>query len=78
MTQAIACNKDTVPSAAVQAPTAAAPLTTTLYDVVAAVQDLLGPEQDDMVVATVMALLQSGHVTRSRVDTALWPLTRAS
>lgn len=42
---------------------ASAPLTMTLYDLVAAVQDILGPERDDQVVATVSAVLRAGHVT---------------
>ena len=38
-------------------------LTTTLYDVIAAIQDELSPDDDTLVVATVMHLLQSGRLT---------------
>ena len=55
---------------------------TTLYDLVAAVQDSVGPEHDDLVVATVVSLLRAGHVTWGRARTAppllLRRLTRAS
>ena len=38
-------------------------LTTTLYDVIAAIQDELSPDDDTLVVATVVHLLQSGRLT---------------
>src|SRR2546428_11167444 len=38
-------------------------LTTTLYDVLAAIQDGLSPDDDALVVATVMHLLQSRRLT---------------
>jgi hypothetical protein len=38
-------------------------LITTLYDVIAAVQDGLGPDDDALVMATVMHLLRSGRLT---------------
>jgi hypothetical protein len=38
-------------------------LTTTLYDVIAAIQDELSPDDDELVVATVVHLLQSGRLT---------------
>src|SRR6266704_1030788 len=38
-------------------------LTTTLYELLAAIQDVVGPEGDALVVATVRHLLQSGQLT---------------
>jgi hypothetical protein len=38
-------------------------LITTLYDVIAAIQDRLSPDDDALVVATVVYLLQSGRLT---------------
>ncbi|HEY7496160.1 MAG TPA: hypothetical protein VIH59_34280 [Candidatus Tectomicrobia bacterium] len=38
-------------------------LTTTLYDLVAAVQAVVQPEEDELVVATVMHMLGAGHST---------------
>src|SRR6266702_6305621 len=38
-------------------------LTTTLYDVIAAIQDGLSPDDDALVVATVVHLLRSGRLT---------------
>ena len=38
-------------------------LTTTLYELLAAIQDVVGPEEDPLVVATVQHLLQSGRLT---------------
>ena len=38
-------------------------LTTTLYDVIAAMQDGLNPDDDALVVATVVHLLRSGRLT---------------
>jgi hypothetical protein len=44
--------------------TAVAPtrVTTTLYDVIAALQTVVEPEEDDVVVAIVAAWLRSGHL----------------
>jgi hypothetical protein len=36
----------------------------TLYDLIAAIQDIVGPGHDELVVATVRGLLRSGQVTR--------------
>ncbi|MBM3226838.1 MAG: hypothetical protein FJZ47_23990 [Candidatus Tectomicrobia bacterium] len=56
--------------------------TTTLYDLVATVQDSVGPEQDNLVVATVMSFLRTHRATWSsaEIDPDLLPqrLTRAS
>ena len=38
-------------------------LTTTLYDVIAAIQDELSPDDDTLVVATMVHLLRSGRLT---------------
>jgi hypothetical protein len=38
-------------------------LTTTLYDLLAALHEVVGPEEDALVVATVQHLLQSGRLT---------------
>ena len=38
-------------------------LTTTLYDVIAAIQDVLSPDDGALVVTTVVHLLQSGRLT---------------
>jgi len=38
-------------------------LTTTLYALLAALQEVVGPEEDALVVATVRHLLQSGRLT---------------
>ena len=38
-------------------------LTTTLYDLIAAMQDGLSPDDDTLVVATVVHLLRSGRIT---------------
>ena len=40
-----------------------ATITTTLYDLIAAVQDAAGPENDAMVVATVQHMLRCGRAT---------------
>jgi len=37
-------------------------LTTTLYELLAAIQDVVGPEEDALVVATVQHLLRSGRL----------------
>jgi hypothetical protein len=75
-------NEDKTCAAAVLAQPASTTLSTTLYDLVAAVQDSVGPEGDDLVVATVVSLLRAGHVTwgRARTTPPLLPqcLTRAS
>lgn len=38
------------------------PITTSLYELVEALQDEVGPENDDLVVATVMYLLRSQRI----------------
>ena len=38
-------------------------LTTTLYDLIAALQEVVGPDNDALVVATVEHLLRSGRLT---------------
>lgn len=38
-------------------------VTTNLYELVEAVQDQVGPEEDGLVVATVMHLLRAGRAT---------------
>jgi hypothetical protein len=38
-------------------------LTTTLYELLTAIQDVVGPDDDALVVATVQHLLQSGRLT---------------
>ena len=38
------------------------PITTSLYELVEALQDEVGPENDDLVVATVMYLLRSHSI----------------
>jgi hypothetical protein len=38
-------------------------LTTTLYALIATLQEVVGPEDDALVVATVVHLLQSGRLT---------------
>ena len=38
-------------------------LATTLYELLAALQEVVGPEEDTLVVATVQHLLQSGWLT---------------
>lgn len=38
-------------------------LTTTLYDVIAAIQDVLSPDDSALVVATVVDLLRCGRLT---------------
>jgi hypothetical protein len=52
-----------------EAPTAR--LTTTLYDLIAALQDVVGAEDDMFVVITVVHLLQSGRLTWLRTNEAL-------
>jgi hypothetical protein len=75
-------NEDKTCASAVLEQPALTTLTTTLYDLVAAVQDSVGPERDDLVVATVVSLLRAGYVTWGRARTAppllLRRLTRAS
>ncbi len=38
-------------------------LTTTLYDLIAVLQDVLGPDEDELVVASVVHMLSSGGIT---------------
>jgi hypothetical protein len=44
-------------------PASPATLTTTLYDLIAALQEAAGPDADDLVVATVLHLIDSGRLT---------------
>ena len=37
-------------------------LTTSLYDLIEAIQNTVGPEDDDLVVATVVYLLRTGRI----------------
>jgi len=39
-------------------------LTTTLYDLIAAIQDATGVDDDTLVVATTLHILRAGHATR--------------
>ena len=43
--------------------TAPATITTTLYDLVAAMHTVTSPDEDDLVIATVMHWLHSGRIT---------------
>jgi hypothetical protein len=45
-------------------------ITTTLYEVMAVLQDVVDPDHDRLVVATVVHLLRSGRLTRPRMDGA--------
>jgi hypothetical protein len=47
-------------------------LITTLYDVIAAIQDRLSPDDDALVVATVVYLLQSGRLTWLGKAESVW------
>jgi hypothetical protein len=52
-------------------------LATTLYELLAALQDVVGPEEDALIVATVRHLLQSGRLTwlgeaRERLCESAW------
>ena len=38
-------------------------LTTTLYDLIAAIQEVVGPHDDALVVATTRHILHAGHAT---------------
>jgi hypothetical protein len=62
-------------------------LTTTLYDLIAAIQDGLSPDDDALVVATVVHLLRSGRLTwyrqtRERLGqsrrAAMWAMPRVA
>ena len=62
-------------------------LTTTLYDLIAAIQDGLSPDDDALVVATVVHLLRSGRLTwrgqaRERLcqsqRAAMWAMPRVA
>ena len=48
-------------------------LTTTLYDLIAAIQDGLSPDDDALVVATVVHLLRSGWLRRGQARERLGP-----
>ena len=43
-------------------PLASAPLTTTLYDLMSALQEAAGPEEDTLVVAAMVDLMRSGRL----------------
>jgi hypothetical protein len=57
--------------------TTPARLTTTLYDLLAVVQDVVGPEDDTLVVATVVHLLRFRRCTWRGVTTQVAPLPAA-
>jgi hypothetical protein len=44
-------------------PTAPTTLTTTLYDLIATLQDAAGPDEDDLVVVAVLHLIDPGRLT---------------
>jgi hypothetical protein len=46
----------------------------TLADLITAIQDVVGPEDDELVVATVQHLLWSGQLTGIRMGTRRCPL----
>jgi hypothetical protein len=48
-------------------------LPTTLADLITAIQDVVGPEDDGLVVATVQHLLRSGRLTRRGTGIRLRP-----
>ena len=50
-------------------------LTTTLYDLITALQEVVGPDDDALVVATVVHLLRSGWLTwrRQGLRSSRWP-----
>jgi hypothetical protein len=52
-------------------------LTTTLYDLMAVLQGVVGPEDDMLVVATMVHLLRSGRCTWRGVTTQVAPLLAA-
>jgi hypothetical protein len=47
-------------------PTIHSTITTTLYDLVATLQTIVEPHDDDLIVATVWHLLRSGRITWQR------------
>jgi len=51
---------------------APARITTTLYDLIAAIQTMVRPEHEDLVVATMVHLLRTGQITcRGETDMSL-------
>jgi hypothetical protein len=67
----IADSEDTsVETGTIAAADTSATLTTTLYDLIAAVQDVVGPQNEALVVATVQHLLRSGRATWGRAVVA--------
>ena len=48
----------------------------TLYDLIAAIQDVMGPEDDEVVVATVQHFLRSGRLTGRGARTRRCPTPR--
>ena len=72
---------DVYPTPALSPSAAPARVTTTLYDVLAALQTVVEPEEDDVVVAIVAAWLRSGRLRFPEDVTSaaeggreLWPL----
>jgi hypothetical protein len=54
-------------------------ITTTLYDLIAAMQTVVGPRQDDLVVATVVHWLRTGRLImldRRQRTVQIWPRSR--
>lgn len=47
-------------------------LTTTLYELVAAIQDVVGATEDTLVVATVWHIIQSGRLTWLGEHKGIW------
>jgi hypothetical protein len=52
-------------------------LTTTLYDLMATLQDMVGPQDETLVVATMVHLLHSRQCTWRGVNTQVAPLRAA-
>ena len=68
-----------VATGAMEMPRATPPprLTTTLYDLITALQDVVAPDDDVLVVATVVHLLRSGRLTlRGQARERLGPSRR--
>jgi hypothetical protein len=65
--------RTTVATGATGMPRAETPshLTTTLYDLITALQDVVAPDDDALVVATVGHLLRSGRLTWDGTDSVL-------
>lgn len=63
MRTVIDASEDTAGEMAVMEADTPATLTTTLYDLIAAVQDVVDPNNDALVVATVQHMLRAGRAT---------------